>query len=75
MVRAAISGSVAQIRSAFEMARSARLVATGLRRMNSRLENTTQQKYCDHGLSTAVLTTTWPIFFARISCGSGGKPR
>ena len=34
-----------------------------------------QQKYCDHGRSTALLTMTWPICRARSSCGSGGKPR
>ena len=56
-------------------ARIARFVATGFRRMNSRLLNAMQQKYCDHGLSLAVLTMTWPIFLARISWGSGGKPR
>src|SRR5262249_30948279 len=32
-----------------------------------------QQKYCDHGRSSALDTTTCPIFFARISCASGGK--
>src|SRR5262249_50972886 len=34
-----------------------------------------QQKYCDQGRSIEPLTTTWPIFRARNSCGSGGKPR
>ena len=34
-----------------------------------------QQKYCDHGLSVAVLRITRPILRARSSCGSGGKPR
>src|SRR2546427_11182933 len=28
----------------------------------------------DQGRSTALLTTTWPILLARISCGTGGKP-
>ena len=32
-----------------------------------------QQKYCDHGRSIALLTTTWPICRARSSCGSGRK--
>jgi hypothetical protein len=35
---------------------------------------TTQQKYCDHGLSVVVLTTTWPMRLARSSWGSGGNP-
>src|SRR2546430_16362543 len=34
-----------------------------------------QQKYCDHGRSVALFTTTRPTFFARSSCGIGGKPR
>ena len=38
---------------------------------NSRLPTTMQQKYCDQGRSIALLTTTWPIFFARSSCGPG----
>ena len=33
-----------------------------------------QQKYCDHGLSVAVLRITRPMLRARSSCGSGGKP-
>src|SRR5215470_14620581 len=55
------------------MARSARLVATGCLRTNSRLETTMQQKYCAQGRSTVVLTTTCPIFLVRSSWGSGGK--
>ena len=34
-----------------------------------------QQKYCDHGRSTVLLTITWLIWRARNCCGSGGKPR
>ena len=34
-----------------------------------------QQKYCDHGRSTALLTMTWPMRRARSSWGSGGNPR
>ena len=34
-----------------------------------------QQKYCDHGRSTELLTTTCPILRARKACGSGGKLR
>ena len=34
-----------------------------------------QQKYCDHGRSTALLRIVWPIFLARSSCGWGGVPR
>ena len=34
-----------------------------------------QQKYCDHGLSVAVLTITCPVPRARSSCGSTGHPR
>src|SRR5271165_2555038 len=34
-----------------------------------------QQKYCDHGRSTELLKTTWPIPRARNCCGSGGVPR
>ena len=37
------------------------------------LEAIMQQKYCDQGRSSALDTTTWPIFFARSPCGSGGK--
>ena len=32
-----------------------------------------QQKYCDHGLSVAVLATTCPIWRARSSWANGGK--
>jgi hypothetical protein len=32
-----------------------------------------QQRYCDHGRSSALDTTTWPIFFARSSLGIGRK--
>ena len=48
------------------MARSARLVAIGFFRANSRFAATTQQKDCDHGRSSVLLSTTWPIFLARI---------
>src|SRR5215469_7785682 len=34
-----------------------------------------QQKYCDHGRSMAVLTSTCPTCASRNCCGSGGKPR
>src|SRR5262245_61514890 len=34
-----------------------------------------QQKYSDHGRSTAPLTMTWPIWRARNSCGSDANPR
>src|SRR6516164_10802609 len=34
-----------------------------------------QQKYCDHGRSTAVSKRTRPMCRARNSCGSGGKAR
>jgi hypothetical protein len=34
-----------------------------------------QQKYCDHGRSTAVSKMTRPMCRARSSCGSGGKAR
>ena len=34
-----------------------------------------QQKYCDQGRSVSVLRITWPIFLARVSCASGGKPK
>jgi hypothetical protein len=40
------------------MARSARLVATGYFRANSRLAIAMQQKYWDQGRSTPLLTTT-----------------
>src|SRR3546814_9395036 len=43
--------------------------------LNSLFPATRQQKYCDHGRSVVLLTTTCPIPFARSSCGSGGKPR
>ena len=59
---------------AFRKARKARLVATGFFRTKSRLAATMQQKYWDHGRSTALFTTEWPIFRARSSWGSGGKP-
>ena len=32
-----------------------------------------QQKYCDQGRSTLLLTITWPICFARSSWACGGK--
>jgi hypothetical protein len=50
-----------------------RFVATGCLRTKSRFATATQQKYCDHGLSVVVLTTTCPIRFALSSCGSGGN--
>lgn len=52
---------------AFSIARTTRLVATGYFRTNSRFPSNTQQKYCDHGRSTAVLTKERPSFRARIS--------
>ena len=60
---------------AFKMARSARFVAFGCLRTNSRLPANIQQKYCDQGGSKALLTTTCPICFARSVCGPGGNPR
>ena len=39
-----------------------------------RLPATMQQKYCDQGRSRPLLTTTWPIFFCRSSCGTGESP-
>ena len=53
--------------AAFKMARTTRLVATGLLRTNSRLSASMQQKYCDQGRSKAVLTMTWPAWRARSS--------
>jgi signal transduction histidine kinase len=55
---AAAAGSVAQKSVAFRIARSARLVAMGFLRTNSRLPASMQQKYCDHGRSVELLTTT-----------------
>ena len=43
------------------MARTTRLVAIGLRRTKSTLPINMQQKYCDHGRSTALLRITWPV--------------
>src|SRR5262245_60925610 len=57
----------------FRIARTARLVATGFFRTNSRFPAIEQQKYRDQGRSVIVLTMTRPTFFARSSCGSGGK--
>ena len=42
--------------------------------MNSRFAASMQQKYCDHGRSMPLLMITWPIFLARSSWGTGGKP-
>jgi hypothetical protein len=42
--------------------------------MKSRLPATIQQKYWDQGRSTALFMTSCPIFRARSSCGTGGKP-
>jgi len=53
--------------AAFKIARSARLVAMGCLRTNSRWPVAMQQKYCDHGRSTVLLTTTCPTFRARSS--------
>ena len=61
--------------AALRTARKARLVATGWSRTKSLLPNAMQQKYCDQGLSVAVLRITRPTLRARSSCGSGGKPR
>src|SRR6516162_5935460 len=72
--RAVGSGSVAQRSVALRMARNARLVAIGFLRTYSRLPASMQQKYCDHGRSTTVLTITWPICRARSSRDSGGLP-
>ena len=69
------AGSAAQISVAVRMARTTCLVATGYLATNSRLPASMQQKYCDQGRSTAVLTMTWPICRVRRSCGSGGKAR
>src|ERR1700722_367049 len=55
------------------MARTTRLVAIGLRRAKSALPINVQQKYCDHGRSTALLRITWPVLRARSSCAQGGK--
>src|SRR6476659_5250610 len=57
------------------MARNTRLVATGFLRTKSRLPVSMQQKCCDHGRSSELLTITWPILRARRACGSGGVPR
>ena len=75
MRRAAPAGSLTQNSVALSIARNARLVAAGFLRMKSRLPASMQQKYCDQGRSTELLTTTWPMLRARNSCGSGGKPR
>src|ERR1700721_3328213 len=75
MRRAAATGLLTQKSVALSIARNARLVAAGFLRMKSRLPASTQQKYCDQGRSTELLTTTWPMLRARNSCGSGGKPR
>src|SRR5215831_14603343 len=72
MRRAVRSGSRAHTSATFSMARSARLVATGCWRTNALVLATKQHKYCDHGLSVVVLTSTWPIFFSRLSCTRGG---
>src|SRR5262245_22920626 len=71
--RAARSGWLTQMSVAFSMARSARLVATGCLRANSRFAAAMQQKYCDQGRSFPKSISTRPIFFARISWGSGAK--
>ena len=47
--------------AAFKIARTARLVATGCFRTNSRFPATIQQKYWDQGRSMLLLTTTCPI--------------
>src|SRR5262249_39807576 len=65
--RAARSGSSAHTVDAFKMARMARFVATGCARTNSRLLDSTQQKYCDHGRSSVLLKITWPILRFRRS--------
>ena len=72
--RAARSGSRAHTVDAFKMARTARFVAVGCARTKSRLPESMQQKYCDHGRSSVLLMMTWPILRARSSCGRGGKP-
>jgi hypothetical protein len=43
---------------ALSTARTTRLVAIGLRRTKSAVPNAMQQKYCDHGRSTALLRIT-----------------
>ena len=60
--------------AAFRMARTARFVATGCIRTNSRFAVTMQQKYWDQGRSTILLTTTCPICFAAALEGRGGSP-
>ena len=56
---------------ALSMARTTRLVAIGLRRTKSALPINMQQKYCDHGRSTALLKITSPVPTARVSCAPG----
>ncbi len=56
---------------AFRMARSARLVATGYSRTKSVLPTHRQQKYWDHGLSSAMFRIERPILRARSSGKSG----
>ena len=48
-----------------------RFVVAGCLSTKSALPATIQQKYCDHGRSTSLLTTVWPIFLARSISGSG----
>jgi len=52
--------------AALRTARNAHLVATGWLRTKSGLAPTKQQKYWDHGGSTALLTITLPISRAQI---------
>src|SRR5712675_1957547 len=75
MRRAAVAGLLTQKSVALSIARRTRLVATGFLPMKSRLPPSMQQKYCDQGRSTELLTITCPMLRARNSCGSGGKPR
>ncbi len=67
------SGSAAQISAALRIARSARLVATGCLRDEVAVAATMQQKYWDQGRSTALLTTTWPIFWRAAPAGRAGS--
>src|SRR5437867_11877931 len=67
MERATRSGSRAHRLDDFRMARTARLVATGCARTNSRLPARTQQKYRDHERSSVLFMITCPILRFRRS--------
>ena len=52
------AGHIKQERISFRIARNARLVAMGCLRTKSWLPASMQQKYCDHGRSIELFTTT-----------------